>query len=485
MILKSLKNVQLPRIEPPVKGFYKDNRKRFLDIIKSAEKIDNKGLLFLKGPIEQPIYDDDMEFIPVPENLFLYLFGVAEPDTYGILDFQTGNALLFVRLADPTKSFWMKTKSLEEFRTEFEVDDAQKIEDLEDYLNKNVDKENQTIYIYKGINRYSGLESLNPYEEFKKLLANFNVNQSDIYQYACEARVRKSDEEIKLLSQAAEIGCIAHRSAMKTITPGMTEQQISNHFSAVTRYFANSTIPYENIVGAGRNASFLHYSPSSLEKVQDGQMVLIDAGARIFGYCSDITRSYPVNGKFTKKQAAVYNIVLKAQKEVFDNVKPGVSWQQMHIIAEKTILAGLKELGLIKGELDDMWNKRLSYYFFPHGLGHYLGLYVHDLPGLDEKENDWIPYEKMSLRVKRKLEKGMVLTNEPGIYFNDILLNEGYKDAKVAPFFDKELISEYQKEVSGIRIEDDFIVTEDGYKILSSLAPKTVEEIEKFMADKE
>lgn len=438
----------------------------------------------MKGPIEQPIYDDDTEFIPVPENLFLYLFGVAEPNTYGVLDFQTGNALLFVRLTDPNKSFWIKTKSLEDFKAEFEIDDARKIEDLDAFFKNNVDKDDQTVYIYNGVNRYSGLNTLNPYTEFQKLLDGFKINQTDIYQYACEARVFKSDDELKLLKQVSDIGCIAHRSVMKLITPGMTEQQIANHFSSVTKYFSNSTIPYDNIVCAGKNASFLHYSPSSFEKFVNGQMVLIDAGARLFGYCSDITRSYPVNGKFTEKQAAVYNLVLKAQSDVFDQVKPGVSWQQMHITAEKTILAGLKDLDILTGDLDEMWNKRVSYYFFPHGLGHYLGLYVHDSPGLNIKENDWIPYEKMTLRVKRKLEKGMVLTNEPGIYFNDILLEEGYKDPNVSGYFNKDLIKEYQKEVSGIRIEDDFVVTEDGYDVLTGLAPKTVEDIENFMADR-
>ena len=243
-----------------------------------------------------------------------------------------------------------------------------------------------------------------------------------MYEWACETRVFKSEEEVKLIEQVVDIAKESHISCWQMMKPGMTEGQVSNYFYNQTRYQGNCMVPYENIVATGVNGSFLHYSADPKVTLKDGELCLMDCGARLHGYCSDLTRTVPVNGKFTPRQRDIYNSVLQAQADVFAMVKPGVSWQDCHIQAEKTVLKCLKELKCIDGDLEEMWKNRVAYYFFPHGLGHYLGLYVHDLPGLKEKENDWKDYDKMYLRVHRKLEKGMVLTNEPGIYFNSLLL---------------------------------------------------------------
>ena len=153
----------------------------------------------------------------------------------------------------------------------------------------------------------------------------------------------------------------------------------------------------------------------------------------------------------------------------------------MHILAENTILAGLQELGLVKGDYEKMVENRVMWYFMPHGLGHYLGTYVHDQPGLPEKENDWIDKKKMFLRFHRKLEVGMVITNEPGCYFNEDLLKMGLEDPNVKDFLQKDLIWEYMEEVGGVRIEDNFVVTEKGYECFTESLPREVEEIEQFM----
>lgn len=469
-------------ITPPKKGFYQENRKRFLALLKDNKVVNTNSVLFLKGPIEQSIYDDDTEFRVVPENTFMHFFGIAEPNTYGVLNLETGKSTVFVKVADPETSFWMKTKTIEEFKELFEVDEVLDLKTLENWFADNIDKNTQTVYLNKGINPYSGITSFNPQEDYQKLLADYCVDDKSIYQWTCEVRVKKSEEEKKLIQQAVDNAIIAHRSVMKSVKEGKTELQMANHFSAVVRYFGNSITPYENIVCAGQNASTLHYSPSPIVKFQKGDMILIDSGARMFGYCSDITRSYPISGKFTEKQKQIYNIVLQAQSDVFAMVKPGVSWQACHIQSEKTILKGLQDLGIVKGDFDEMWEKRVPFYFMPHGLGHYMGLYTHDLPGRKDKENDWIDYDMMYLRVHRKLEEGMVLSNEPGIYFNDTLLEKGYNDDKIKHFFVKEKIKEYQKEVAGVRIEDDWMVTKDGYYNFSQALPKTVEDIEAFMA---
>lgn len=463
----------------PQDGFFAQNRVKLLKLIRESEKFDMDGVVLLKGPIEQSIYDDDTEYLVSPENLFYYLFGISEPNTYATIELSNGNTTVFLKVPDLTKTYWMKIKSLEDYTKEFEIDDAKDLKNLEDFL---TDKcSGKTLYLYKGKNPYSGIDSLNPLKEFEDILSKFQVDDKKFYEYACESRVHKRPEEVELIKQAIALGSMAHLSAWKYVKPKMTEMQLSNHIYAFNKFYGNAKIGYENIVGAGKNGATLHYVPSNHVEFEIGQLVLIDAGARVNGYNSDLTRTFPVNGTFSKKQKEIYNIVLKAQSNVFDQVKPGVSWQDMHILAENTIVEGLLDLGILKGDLKEMIANRMAFYFMPHGLGHYLGLYVHDLPGLNEKENDWTPYEKMYLRVHRKLEADMVLTNEPGCYFNEDLLNIAFEDEKVKGYIQKDVLDSYMREVGGVRIEDNFLVTKDGYEILSNNLPRTVEEIEKYM----
>lgn len=463
----------------PKIGFYKENRSKFLELLKNSDKFEEKSLLFLKGPIEQKIYDDDTNYLVSPENLFLYLFGISEPNTYGLLELPTGNATIFVDLPDPLKSFWTKTKTLDDFIKQFEITDVKEKKDLKSFLKDNF--LDYTIYIYKGYNPYSKLETLNPLKEFGDFLKNFNIDSEILYEFACECRIHKSEEEIELIKKSVKIAIEAHKNIYKNLKENQSEMQISNNFYSFTKYYANSKIPYRNIIATGKSASYLHHSPQQDILTKKGDLLLIDAGARYNGYCSDITRTIPISGKFTKKQKQIYKIVLKAQETVFKKIKPGKSWQKIHISAEYVILNGLRDLGIIKGDIQEMWEKRVVYYFFPHGIGHYLGLYTHDLPGLREQENEFMPIDKMNLRVTRILEKGMVLTNEPGIYFNEDLLQVAYSKSSICHYFDKDIIELYKEEVWGVRIEDNFVVTEDGCEILSLDLPKNIEDIENLM----
>ena len=467
----------------PKFGFYKENRIKLLNLIKNSQKFDEKSIIFLKGPIEQKIYDDDTNYLISPENLFLYLFGISEPNTYGIIELNTGNATIFVDLPDPLKSFWMKTKSLDDFLKEFDITDVKEKKDLESFIKENF--LNFTIYIYKGLNPYSKLETLNVSQEFGDFLKDFKIDENILYEFACESRIHKSHQEIQLIKNSVDLAVEAHKQIMMNIKENQSEMLISNNFYAFTKYHANSTIPYQNIIAVGENCSYLHHTPSQESLTKNGDLILIDAGARLNGYCSDITRTIPISGKFTPKQKAIYKIVLEAQLEVFKEIKPGVSWQKLHIKAEYIILKGLKNLGIIKGDIKEMWEKRVIYYFMPHGIGHYLGLYTHDLPGLKIKENEFMPIDKMNLRVTRILEENMVLTNEPGIYFNEDLLDLAFKKKSISKYFIRDVIDEFRDEVSGIRIEDNFVVTANGCDILSKYLPKTIEGIEKFMKEKQ
>ena len=201
------------------------------------------------------------------------------------------------------------------------------------------------------------------------------------------------------------------------------------------------------------------------------------------GYVSDVTSTVPVNGTFTQEQADIYNIVLEANKEVQKNAKPGVSWSDMHLLAEKVILTGLQKLGLLNStaNVQEMLDNRICYYFMPHGLGHLMGIDVHDAGGYLSFTPERSKEKGLDcLRTARVLEKDMVLSDEPGIYFIPYLLEQGFKDEKVSKYFVQDKIKQYYK-FGGVRIEDDILITEDGCVNLTEGLPRTVEEIQNTM----
>lgn len=210
----------------------------------------------------------------------------------------------------------------------------------------------------------------------------------------------------------------------------------------------------------------------------------MDAGVRLNYYCSDITTTIPVNGKYSEMQKNIYNLVLDTNRKAIAQIRVGMNWQELQIAAEMNILKGLVSLGLLKDEdISEMWENRVIYYFYPHGLGHYIGVYVHDIPGNPNLENEARPIKQMNLRVKRRLEAGMCLTVEPGIYFIDDLLAQARRSDEVKDYFNWDVVDKYAADVKGgVRIEDMVHITNSGAEILTDHLPRTVEEIEAVMA---
>eukprot|EP00160_Parvularia_atlantis_P021455 Unigene9314_Nuclearia_a/m.28434 Unigene9314_Nuclearia_a/g.28434 ORF Unigene9314_Nuclearia_a/g.28434 Unigene9314_Nuclearia_a/m.28434 type:complete len:284 (-) Unigene9314_Nuclearia_a:59-910(-) len=240
---------------------------------------------------------------------------------------------------------------------------------------------------------------------------------------------------------------------------------------------------YTCICGAGAHGAVLHYGHAAAPNdgtVDNGALALLDMGAEYHTYASDITCTYPVNGKFTDKQRNIYNIVLKAQLAVFAAMKPGVAWADMHRLAERVVAEELIKLGLIKGNIDDVVRAHVATLFFPHGLGHLMGVDVHDVggypAGMERIKEPGLQY----LRTARRLEAGMVLTVEPGVYFIDALLLKAYDDPQHKDFLNRDVIDQYRG-MGGVRLEDDVIVTATGIENMT-IVPRTVEEIEDVMA---
>ena len=265
-------------------------------------------------------------------------------------------------------------------------------------------------------------------------------------------RLYKSAGELKVMQAAADISCQAHVRAMQFCRPGVYEYQLEAELQHCFMHHGSRSPAYSSIVAAGVNGCILHYTENTAQ-VRDGDLVLIDAGCELDCYASDITRTFPANGKFSPEQRAIYEIVLAAQEAAMAVIGPGHSWNESHDASVRTITAGLVDLGLLKGDVDELIASEAYRRFYMHRLGHWLGMDVHDV-GEYRVGGVW-----------RELEPGMVMTVEPGIY--------------IAP--DDETVPRKWRGI-GVRIEDDVVVTKTGYQVLTGKVPKDPDEIEALMA---
>ncbi|MFL6231333.1 MAG: M24 family metallopeptidase, partial [Pyrinomonadaceae bacterium] len=267
-----------------------------------------------------------------------------------------------------------------------------------------------------------------------------------------EMRLVKSAEEIELMQRAADIAAEAHVEAMKAVRPGMMEYEIEALIEYHFRRSGAAAPAYGSIVGGGANATVLHYVTNESE-LRDGDLLLVDAGAEFRGYASDITRTFPVSGRFSPAQRDIYEAVLAAQVACVEMVKPGVTMEDLNNHAIRMLTESMVRLGLLSGEVEKLIEEKTYRRFFMHGIGHFLGLDVHDA-GRYQLEGK-----------SRPLAPGTVITVEPGLYISE----------------DAENVPDQYRGI-GIRIEDDVLVTAEGYRVLTTKVPKTVEEIERLMA---
>jgi len=274
----------------------------------------------------------------------------------------------------------------------------------------------------------------------------------DLHPFIHELRLRKSVSEIALMRKACEISALAHNHLMRACKPGRMEYELEAEFLHECMLKGCRSLAYMSIVGGGENACTLHYVQND-KKLESGDLVLVDAGGEYQYYAADITRTFPINGRFTADQKAIYNLVLKAQLAAIAEVRPGTHWDKLQEVIVSTLVSGLVDLGILKGNIATLIEEKAYKPFYMHSSGHWLGLDVHDA-GEYKMNGQW-----------RLLEPGMALTVEPGLYF-----------APNNPNLDKRWWG------IGVRIEDDILVTETGHEVLTETALKTVEAIEAFMA---
>ena len=395
----------------------------------------------------------DVEFPYRQDSDFYYLTGYDEPDAVAVLipDREQGEFILFCRERNPEMEIWNGRRSgLEGACSEYGADDAFPIGDIDDILPGLL--ENQSC-VYYAMGYYPEFDQrmigwVNRVRTRSRAGVSSPVEFVALDHLLHEMRLVKSRAEVKAMKKAAEISAKAHRRAMKACRPGMTEYQIEAELVHEFARHGSRHTAYPSIVAAGANACVLHYTSNS-DTLREGELLLIDAGAEHDYYASDITRTFPISGKFSRSQRALYELVLEAQLAAIEAVQPGNHWNEPHEAAVRVLAEGLVSLGLLKGRPSNVIKKEHYRKFYMHRTGHWLGMDVHDV-GDYKIGGEW-----------RVLEPGMVMTVEPGLY-----VCAGIKSVPRKWWN------------TGIRIEDDVLVTRSGHEVLTADVPKDVAEIE-------
>lgn len=447
---------------------------------KLAEMV-GKGIILLLGNEESPMNYADNTYHFRQDSSFLYFCGLKDAGLAVVIDPEENKEILFGYDYTVDDIVWMGPQpSLAERAQSVGIGLAQPTEKLVEVLQEAVAKGRPIHFLpqYRAENKI-------------KLQSLLNIPAPEVNAKASEALIKavvelrniKDEDEIQQIEEAIAVSYEMHTTAMKMTRPGMVEREVAGLMEGIA-------------LQKGRGLSFpiifsIHgetlHNHGHDNVMTDGRLVVHDSGVEsLEHYASDITRTYPVNGKFTQKQKEIYEVVLKSQLAAIEAIKPGVFYRDVHLITARVIADGLKELGLMKGDMAEAVKAGAHALFFPHGLGHMMGLDVHDMENLGEK---YVGYDETVerssqfglayLRLARKLRPGYVLTVEPGIYFIPELIEQWKNAGKFPEYINYEKVETYL-DFGGVRIEDDVLVTDTGHRVLGKPIPKTVEEIESF-----
>ncbi len=441
------------------------------------------GLLLFLGNEESPMNYPANPYHFRQDSSFLYFFGLDTPSLAAIVDVDEDKDVIFGNDVDIEDIIWMgHLPTIKERASLVGVSETEPLAQLEDTIKKAQIK-GKTIHY------------LPPYrpETVHKIAQLIGIEHDSVKKLASKEFIRavvvqrnvKIPEEIAQMELAHEVTYDMYLAAMKMAKHGTHEYEIVGAMEGIV---GGSDCHVAFPIILTKNGQILHNHFHG-NKLEEGNLLVMDAGSDSpMNYASDITRTVPVGGKFTEKQRQIYEIVLLSQETAIQNIKPNIMFKDIHLQSASVIASGLKEIGLMKGDMDAAVQAGAHALFFPHGLGHMIGLDVHDMEDLGE---DFVGYDHTVqrssqfglayLRLAKKLEPGYVLTVEPGIYFIPALIDQWSAQNKFADFIDYQKVEDY-RDFGGIRIEDDVLVTEEGSKILGKHIPKTVEEVEKITA---
>lgn len=445
-----------------------------------AKKVGN-GIILILGNVEAPTNYPDNTYKFRQDSSFLYFFGLYEPGLAAVIDTESGEEVIFGNDVDIDDIIWMGPQPLMAEKAKLVgVDKTAPLSKLAEYIGKQNGRKIHFLPPYRYANKILLHQLLEiPFEKMKESASMELINA------VISLRMVKDAEEIAELDKAANIGYAMHYTVMKMAKLGMVEQELVGIMEGIAASQGRLT-SFATILS--QNGETLH-NHTHHQVLTDGRLLVIDAGAETnMGYASDFTRTIPTSGKFTNKQKDIYNIVCGANNLAYDLSAPGVTYKGVHLKTCRFIAQGLKDLGLMMGDVDEAVANGAHALFMPHGLGHNMGLDVHDMEdlgqiyvGYDEVTRPSDQFGLASLRMGRELKPGYVVTDEPGCYFIPALIEKWKNEGINTQFINFEKLKEYYN-FGGIRLEDDVLITENGRRRLGSKRlPITVEEVEETM----
>lgn len=451
------------------------------------KKLVGSGLIVLFGNNDSPANYPSNTYKFRQDSSFLYYFGLHRNGLVGVIDVDNDREYLVGDEIDIEDIVWYgSVTSVAEMAEMTGVARTAAMRELPAIVESAKAQGEEVHFLppYRFDNQIQIMDLLGIHPSQQKAVASLKLIAAVV-----KMRTTKTEEEIAELERAAEIGYEMHTTAMRLCRPGITEQYIGGMVDGIANAYG-CMVSFQTI--ATQHGEVMHGNPSPA-KLEAGRLMLVDAGAETNeNYCSDNTRTTPVSGVFTQKQKDIYNIVVECHDHVLEVAKPGVKWWDVHFAVCRIITERLQQLGLMKGDVEESLKAGAHAMFLPHGLGHSMGMDVHDMEGLGQVyvgfDNEVRPSTQFgtnALRFGRRLQKGFVVTDEPGIYFIPALIDDWKKNGTNAQFLNFDKIDEY-RDFGGIRIEDDVLITDEGCRFIGSKRiPYHVEDVEEFMRSRE
>ena len=445
------------------------------------KKLVGKGIVVLFGNNEAPYNYPANSYAPMrQDSAFLYYFGQHRDGLVGVIDIDKDEEWLFGDDIDVEDIVWMGfTPSVSDLAAEVGITKTAPMKELTSHLSP-LTSNIHFLPLYRFDTKIQIMDLLGIHPSKQKEAASIELIKAVV-----KMRSTKEPQEIEAIDRACDVGYAMHTTAQLLIKPGITERFVGGQVDGIARSLAGGT-SFATIFS--QHGEIMHGNPSDA-RLEAGRLALCDAGCELDDYCSDHTRTMPVNGKFTQRQLEIYSIVEACHDYVLEVAKPGVRYMDVHFAVCRMMTERLKELGLMKGDTDEAVQAGAHAMFLPHGLGHMMGMDVHDMEGLgqiyvgfdDETRPNLEQFGTNCLRMGRKLEEGFVVTDEPGIYFIPALIDEWKAKKHCEEFLCFDKLETY-KDFGGIRIEDDVLITKDGCRFLGQKRiPYHPAELETFM----
>ena len=459
------------------------NKETYIDRRKELKQLVGEGIIVLFGNNESPANYPANAYAPMrQDSTFLYYFGQHRDRLVGVIDIDNDTEIIFGDDIDVEDIVWMGfTPSVADLASEVGVGNTAPMTELKTLCNKAKGRTIHFLPPYRFDTKIQIMDLLGIHPTQQKEAASLKLIKAVV-----KMRATKSAEEIAYIDAACDVGYVMHTTAQLLIRPDVTERFVAGQVDGIARSLAQGS-SFATIFS--QHGEIMHGNPSDA-KLEAGRLALCDAGCELNDYCSDHTRTMPVSGKFTQRQLDIYSIVEACHDYVLEVAKPGVKYADVHFAVCRLMTERLKELGLMKGDVDEAVAAGAHAMFLPHGLGHMMGMDVHDMEGLgqiyvgfdDETRPNLEQFGTNCLRMGRTLHPGFVMTDEPGIYFIPHLIDLWRKEGHCQEFLNFDLLEQY-KDFGGIRIEDDLLITDDGCRFMGTKRiPYHPKEVEEFMA---